>query len=140
WPRTVSERLRFIPTWDSWSLRQPNANGYTLAKRTAANRPWVPAGSGRRSQGYAYLGDTAGGIGVGLRDFWKLVPTQLDVDGASGDLGTVTVWLYAPSAQPMRSEEHTSELQSRFDLVCRLLLEKKNNMTTSTEAGLTAYK
>src|SRR5699024_11586906 len=26
-----------------------------------------------------------------------------------------------------RSEQHTSELQSRFDLVCRLLLEKKNN-------------
>src|SRR5207247_10490756 len=26
-----------------------------------------------------------------------------------------------------RSEEHTSELQSRVDLVCRLLLEKKNN-------------
>src|SRR5207249_12222518 len=28
-------------------------------------------------------------------------------------------------ANPPRSEEHTSELQSRFDLVCRLLLEKK---------------
>src|SRR6266536_4767662 len=28
---------------------------------------------------------------------------------------------------PARSEEHTSELQSRVDLVCRLLLEKKNN-------------
>src|SRR5687768_17911129 len=27
---------------------------------------------------------------------------------------------------PMRSEEHTSELQSRLHLVCRLLLEKKN--------------
>src|SRR5207249_11873364 len=27
--------------------------------------------------------------------------------------------------QRIRSEEHTSELQSRFDLVCRLLLEKK---------------
>src|SRR5690606_41483340 len=27
-----------------------------------------------------------------------------------------------------RSEEHTSELQSRENLVCRLLLEKKNNM------------
>src|SRR5207249_9573640 len=27
-----------------------------------------------------------------------------------------------------RSEEHTSELQSRFDLVCRLLLEKKNKI------------
>src|SRR5699024_11941032 len=30
-------------------------------------------------------------------------------------------------AQEKRSEEHTSELQSRFDLVCRLLLEKKNH-------------
>src|SRR5437868_10380371 len=28
----------------------------------------------------------------------------------------------------LRSEEHTSELQSRFDLVCRLLLEKKNDV------------
>src|SRR5689334_24005156 len=29
------------------------------------------------------------------------------------------------NARPWRSEEHTSELQSQFDLVCRLLLEKK---------------
>src|SRR5690349_22893476 len=29
------------------------------------------------------------------------------------------------SERPIRSEEHTSELQSRRDLVCRLLLEKK---------------
>src|SRR5699024_11407244 len=28
----------------------------------------------------------------------------------------------------IRSEEHTSELQSRFDLVCRLLLEKKKKL------------
>src|SRR5207249_7668053 len=31
-----------------------------------------------------------------------------------------------------RSEEHTSELQSRFDLVCRLLLEKKKNKKINT--------
>src|SRR5699024_11413818 len=31
----------------------------------------------------------------------------------------------ADTALSSRSEEHTSELQSRFDLVCRLLLEKK---------------
>src|SRR5207247_10607474 len=30
-----------------------------------------------------------------------------------------------------RSEEHTSELQSRVDLVCRLLLEKKKNNNTA---------
>src|SRR5207249_7881589 len=39
------------------------------------------------------------------------------------DLGV----LKSPANDPKfrRSEEHTSELQSRFDLVCRLLLEKK---------------
>src|SRR5260370_787099 len=30
----------------------------------------------------------------------------------------------------LRSEEHTSELQSHLNLVCRLLLEKKNNLVT----------
>src|SRR5437773_7696508 len=30
-----------------------------------------------------------------------------------------------PAGSPLRSEEHTSELQSHHDLVCRLLLEKK---------------
>src|SRR5699024_11253980 len=34
-----------------------------------------------------------------------------------------------------RSEEHTSELQSRFDLVCRLLLEKKNQSHCKHAAG-----
>src|SRR5436309_8503339 len=45
----------------------------------------------------------------------------------------------------LRSEEHTSELQSRENLVCRLLLEKKNKTTTlplvskeRTSSGLTA--
>src|SRR5437660_6934494 len=41
-----------------------------------------------------------------------------------------------------RSEEHTSELQSRGHLVCRLLLEKKNNATTrtATTAHNTSYQ
>src|SRR2546421_2900460 len=40
-----------------------------------------------------------------------------------------------------RSEEHTSELQSRSDLVCRLLLEKKkNNATTNMQTHQTAQR
>src|SRR5258707_5766906 len=41
---------------------------------------------------------------------------------------------YVSSLQPvkMRSEEHTSELQSRQYLVCRLLLEKKKRNTSSS--------
>lgn len=101
WAPEVSRRLHLIPTWNDWTLRQLSAHGYTLAKRTAGDRPWIPAASGTRSQGYAYLGDLAGGIGMGLRDFWKLVPTQLDITGAATEHGAVTTWLHAPSAEPM---------------------------------------
>src|SRR5687768_18058201 len=38
----------------------------------------------------------------------------------------------APRFQLRRSEEHTSELQSRLHLVCRLLLEKKNRRVQHT--------
>src|SRR2546429_3242290 len=40
------------------------------------------------------------------------------------------------SALPKRSEEHTSELQSRLHLVCRLLLEKKNNISVARSHNL----
>src|SRR5690349_23731297 len=48
-------------------------------------------------------------------------------------VGLVSSWLFvkdtAHHVKLDRSEEHTSELQSRRDLVCRLLLEKKNKRT-----------
>src|SRR5436309_11924013 len=37
------------------------------------------------------------------------------------------LWIPLPLIGSVRSEEHTSELQSRENLVCRLLLEKKNS-------------
>src|SRR5437867_8189338 len=39
----------------------------------------------------------------------------------------------------MRSEEHTSELQSPYDLVCRLLLEKKKKKTSNTTHTTASY-
>src|SRR5438309_1028009 len=39
--------------------------------------------------------------------------------------GQVRLWVNGVGDKPDRSEEHTSELQSQFHLVCRLLLEKK---------------
>src|SRR5438874_6241203 len=41
--------------------------------------------------------------------------------------------------EPQRSEEHTSELQSRRDLVCRLLLEKKNKAIRDWPQGIGKY-
>src|SRR2546426_7237701 len=45
--------------------------------------------------------------------------------GRSRERGAVGHALPAPPADVVRSEEHTSELQSPCNLVCRLLLEKK---------------
>src|SRR3712207_7085741 len=50
-------------------------------------------------------------------------------DGALGDVGRVFVGRVPVALlHAVRSEEHTSELQSRQYLVCRLLLEKKKNI------------
>src|SRR2546430_7541498 len=43
----------------------------------------------------------------------------------------------SPNKLP-RSEEHTSELQSQSNLVCRLLLEKKNEATATATSSLQA--
>src|SRR5438309_7224892 len=60
--------------------------------------------------------------------------------GRAGWLGWTTLlygaivsdWLDGPIAR-RRSEEHTSELQSQFHLVCRLLLEKKKNIRLTSQ-------
>src|SRR3712207_7805488 len=52
-----------------------------------------------------------------------ILPTKLLIFSETGHGLSVQV-------DPRRSEEHTSELQSRQYLVCRLLLEKKKNNTT----------
>src|SRR3989449_6602289 len=46
--------------------------------------------------------------------------------------------IVADGTKEMRSEEHTSELQSRLHLVCRLLLEKKK-ITTYTPSSVYCY-
>src|SRR5204863_2401088 len=59
--------------------------------------------------------------------FWDLIPAQLGALPLAGDWNSLTSGSVTVMPLASRSEEHTSELQSRRDLVCRLLLEKKNN-------------
>src|SRR3712207_7995030 len=56
--------------------------------------------------------------GLGSDEGERLVEAEAGAERAGRSPG---------AASPPRSEEHTSELQSRQYLVCRLLLEKKNN-------------
>src|SRR2546429_3278368 len=56
---------------------------------------------------------------------------MLRSDGAKGNDSCLKI-----RTLPHRSEEHTSELQSRLHLVCRLLLEKKKNSISHPQAQL----
>src|SRR2546422_6624659 len=65
------------------------------------------------------------------------IPFSLNGDVfANGHRPKVSLKVYNVLAQLVRSEEHTSELQSRLHLVCRLLLEKKKK--NNTQHTLTA--
>src|SRR5690349_22712640 len=67
-----------------------------------------------RSSGFEYM-DSQLGYGMSARQ-----AAELPLSSREGaELGG------ARDTEALRSEEHTSELQSRRDLVCRLLLEKK---------------
>src|SRR5437870_8007363 len=60
----------------------------------------------------------------------------------SPGLGNAMGMLYdaMKSGAPLRSEEHTSELQSRGHLVCRLLLEKKKHQTAQHIITLSRFE
>src|SRR2546427_5720270 len=83
---------------------------------------------------------------------FRSISAKLSTLAAFSTLGTPRIRLHVVSAQPAiaswfsptkpsgfvvlgtrRSEEHTSELQSQSNLVCRLLLEKKKKITTHTK-------
>src|SRR3712207_7713011 len=72
---------------------------YTTLFRSSGPKPWLKAG--RRIDSH--------------------VPEREDLSGQHAVRG------FSPVRKLCRSEEHTSELQSRQYLVCRLLLEKKKN-------------
>src|SRR5690606_39625116 len=65
------------------------------------------------------------------KDKKKIIPTQVGIDliGVIQNPTLTSVELTGQWEKKLRqrSEEHTSELQSRENLVCRLLLEKKKN-------------
>src|SRR5256885_7383899 len=76
---------------------------------------------GRRGQ----RGHTGSGCGPSLRSA-----------GWARSLGRFSPGRSSAASSPARSEEHTSELQSPCNLVCRLLLEKKNETTDARDTFL----
>src|SRR5690606_41268645 len=87
---------------------------------------------GGRGRGSAGRGEAVWAIpGPCLHEFYGTVtrPRLFSPPSTPDEaIRQIDIWLESPSLLLLseRSEEHTSELQSREKLVCRLLLEKKN--------------
>jgi len=101
WDPRVSTRIHWIPCWGDFKLSQLSANGFTIQKRTKEGHAWIPADQGFRSSGAGYVGGASGGVAFGMRDFWRLHPTQLDVRKADTEKAEVHIWMWSPDAQPM---------------------------------------
>src|SRR5439155_26184957 len=103
----------------------------TLDARVPAASPHVPP----RGRGTALAPPTRGDCDIGRNRFSHLEGGHRSMDAPyqligqflreHPDVFCVDCLAKAIEASPSRSEEHTSELQSRGHLVCRLLLEKK---------------
>src|SRR3712207_6917460 len=89
-------------------IRRPPRS--TLFPYTTLFRSWLRGGRRRVRGGDRRRGRSPGGVRRGLSRLRPETPARLPADD--------------------RSEEHTSELQSRQYLVCRLLLEKKKKPTS----------
>jgi hypothetical protein len=87
--------------WDGFKLTQPNADGFTIVKRTNAQSSWLPAGAGHRASGLVFAGDVTGGLGVSIRNFWQSYPASLEVEHASGAETELHAWLWSPDAPAM---------------------------------------
>src|SRR2546430_7285384 len=61
-----------------------------------------------------------------------------DARGIAGSLDDIGKTLQMLGRYDERSEEHTSELQSQSNLVCRLLLEKKKNRRRTNQRWITS--
>lgn len=101
WDKRVSQRLQFIPVWNDYTLSQLNANGFSIKKRTKAGHAWIDADQGGRAAGVAYVGGASGGVLFGMRDFWQLHPTQIEIRNAGTPVAQATLWIWSPDAPPM---------------------------------------
>ncbi|EKD21343.1 uncharacterized protein L3040_000620 [Drepanopeziza brunnea f. sp. 'multigermtubi'] len=102
WDLRVTNRTRWIPQWGDYRLSQLSSDGFNLKKRTKEGQTWLKISAGTRSGGLAYLGGaTAGGLALGLRDFWKRYPTGLEIANAASDVGEMTLWIYDPMSEPL---------------------------------------
>lgn len=87
--------------WDGFRLSQLADNAFSIRKRATSQSPWIGTLTGERAPGYAFVGDTEGGLAVRLKDFWQAYPSTIEVNEARSSEAHLTLYLWSPEAEPM---------------------------------------
>ena len=87
--------------WDGFRLSQLTDNAFSIRKRATSQSPWIGTLTGERAPGYAFVGDTEGGLAVRLKDFWQAYPSTIEVNEARSSEAHLTLYLWSPEAEPM---------------------------------------
>src|ERR1017187_9709923 len=95
------ENVEMMAVWDDYKLVQISPDSFSIQKRTNPKSCWINAAAGRRALGLAFVGDSSGGLALGLKNFWELAPTELEVHNASTDAAELTLWLWSPDSPAM---------------------------------------
>jgi YetA-like protein len=93
--------LTSVPVWGDARLTQLGPDGFAIHKRTRAQSSWLHVTNGRRTLGYALLGDVSGGLAVGVKDFWQKHPASIEIRDGAKDTGELRVWLWSPEGAAM---------------------------------------
>jgi hypothetical protein len=97
----AAERMQYVPKFGDYTLFQPTPDGFDISKRTADAYGWIRCTSSTRASGVGYVGGVSGGLAFGLRHFWEMYPSQLDIRHAAQQTAQVTLWSWAPNAPAM---------------------------------------
>jgi len=100
-PESFARLINQMAVWDSYKLTQLMPDGFQIQKRTNSQSAWINVLGGCRSLGEAFVGDVSGGLSIDLKNFWKLWPTELEINGAGTDAAQMTAWLWSPDGPAM---------------------------------------
>jgi hypothetical protein len=100
-PAAVRDNIERIAAWGDFTLSQPNADGFTITKRTKPGHGWIDVDTAGRAPGLGYVGGPSGGVAFAMKDFWQRCPVRLDIRDAGADTARFTIWYHSPDAAAM---------------------------------------
>ncbi|WP_459190681.1 exo-rhamnogalacturonan lyase family protein [Halosimplex sp. J119] len=96
-----AEMVEDVTPWNGFKLVQDSPDHHVIEKTAGEDYCWVDAAHGRRSSGLGFVGDSDGGLAVGVKDFWEAEPSSLEATDVLADEARLRTWFWSPDAEAM---------------------------------------